>query len=62
MKMGVWSHGVIKEANNSNHGGISYIIGVMKMGRLIMWNTRQIHNTPITTKQYLRGQIKKGTR
>ena len=50
---GPWLHCVIKEANNSGHSGRSFIIRVAKMGRLIMWNTRHICSTSITTEQYL---------
>ena len=33
---------VIEEANNSDHNGKSYIVRVMKTGRLIMWNTKHM--------------------
>ena len=52
-------HSVIEEANNSDHNGRSYIVRVIKMGRLIMWNTRHICSIPITTEQYHWEQIKR---
>ena len=54
-------HGVIEEANNSDHRGISYIIRVMKMGRLITQNIRHICSITIPTEQYLWEWIKKET-
>ena len=50
---GPWIHGVIEEANNNGHIGRSYIITVMKTGRVITQNTRHICNTPIPPEQYL---------
>ena len=56
---GPWMHAVIEEANKSDHCGRSYIIRVMKTGRLVMWNTTHICNTPITMEQCHQEQIKK---
>ena len=55
---GPWTHRIIKEANNSEHNGRSYIIRVIKIEKFITQNTRHIHSAPITREQYLRGQIK----
>ena len=46
-------HRVIEEANSTDHNGWSYIIRVMKTGRLIMCHTMHICRTPVTTEQYL---------
>ena len=59
---GQWMHGVIKEANNTDLNGNSYIIKVTKTGRLIMCNMRHMCRTLITIEQDLWKQIKKGTR
>ena len=56
---GPWTHRVIKEANKSDYNGRSYIIKVLKMGRLIIWNIRHIYSTPIWTEQYHQEQIKR---
>ena len=58
---GPWMCGVIKEANRGDQNGRSYVFRVTKTGRLIILNTRHMHNTPINTEQYLQEQIKKGT-
>ena len=50
---GPWIHSVVEEANGTDHQRQSFIIRVMKGGRLIMHNMRHIHSTPITTEQYL---------
>ena len=50
---GSWMHRVIEEASSSEHNQRSYIVRVMKTDRLMTWNTRYLHNTPITTQQYL---------
>ena len=42
-----------------DHNGRSYTVTVMKTGKLIMQNTRQICSTPIPIEQYLQEQIKK---
>ena len=55
-------HRVIKEANSSDLNGRSYIIRVMKTGRIITWDIRHICSTQVTTEQYLLEQMKKGTR
>ena len=52
-------HGVMEEANGSDHNEQSFTIWVMKTGRCIMQNTKDIHRTPITTEQYFHEQIKK---
>ena len=54
-------YGVIEEANSSNQKGWSSVIWVMRRGRLIAQNTKQIYSTPITTEQCLLEQIKKAT-
>ena len=54
LKMGgPWTPGVIEAATNSNHRGRSYILGVMKMERMIIWKTKHICSAPINTEQYL---------
>ena len=59
---GSWTYGVIKEAYSSDHRMWSYIIRVMKMGRLITQNMIDICSTLITIRQYLWEHIKKGYR
>ena len=58
---GKWIHGVIVEVNSTDHNGWSYIVRVMKMGRIITYNTRHICKTLLSVKQYLWEQIKKWT-
>ena len=45
----------------TDHQEQSYIIRVMKTGRLITCNKRHICSIPITTEQYLWEQFKKET-
>ena len=52
-------HGVMEEANGSDHSRCLYIVWVMKTGRLSTHNTKHIHNTTIPLEQYLCEQIKK---
>ena len=47
---GPWTHGIVKETNGTYHQEQSYIILVMKTGRLIMSNMVHIHSTPVTTE------------
>ena len=54
-------HGIIEEANNTDHNGWSYIIRVIKTGRLITCDMRDICRMLITMEQYLWEQIKKRT-
>ena len=56
-----WRHGLIEDANSIDHNGITYIIEVTKMGRLITCKLRHIYSTAITMEWYLQEQIKKGT-
>ena len=58
---GPWTQGIMEEMNDTDQPRWSYIIRVMKTGRLIMCNTRHICRTPTTIEQYLWEQIKKGT-
>ena len=44
---GPWMLRVIREANTSDHRGNSYIISVMKMGRLITWDLRHVNSTSV---------------
>ena len=48
-----WIYEVIQEANKSDFNGRSYIVRVVKTGRLKIQNTRHIYSTPITTKKYI---------
>ena len=58
----LWTPGVIKEANKSDHRGRSYFIRVMKMGKLIMQNIRHIQH-PINCRVVPLGTDgKKGSR
>ena len=43
---GPWTHDMILEGNSTDHNRQSYIVRVTKIGRLIMYNTRDIHMTP----------------
>ena len=54
-------HGTIEEANSSDHRGRSYIIRVVKTGRLITQDMRYIGSTLVTTEQYLLVQVKRTT-
>ena len=53
-------HGVIVKPHNSNYRGHSYTIWVMKTGRVIMWNSKHISCTIITSEEYLQEQVQKG--
>ena len=53
-----WIHKVIKEVSNSDHTGRTYIVRVIKMGRLIMWKRRHIWSTP-EVKRVPQEQIEK---
>ena len=57
-----WIHGVIGEANGSDHKGQSCMIEIMKTGKLIIWNRKYLCNISITMKQYICKQIKKAAR
>ena len=43
---GLWTHGVTVKPNNDDHRGYSYIMQVMKTGRLTMLNLRIYTTTP----------------
>ena len=53
-----WMHGVIKEVIYSYCRGRAYIIRMIEMGKLIMWNTRHICSTPLTKEQLSLGTDK----
>ena len=53
-----WMHRVIEEGNGSGYKGWSYIILVIKTGRLITWNIKGINSTPVIIKQYLHKYIR----
>ena len=50
---------VTVEANGSDHRGHSYNVLVMKTGRLITCNTKQICSTTISSERYMHEQMKK---
>ena len=56
---GPWTHGIVEEANCTDHHGWGPTSSVMKPDRLIMCNRRHICSTLIT-QQYFLEQIKKG--
>ena len=45
-----WMHGMIIEGNSEDHQGWSYQVLVMKMGRVIIWNTKHIRHIPVTVE------------
>ena len=56
---GHWMHSFIIEDNRNGHGGQSYWVWVMKMGRIIIQNMEHIRHTPVTIEHYLGEQIAK---
>ena len=56
---GPWKHWMIVESNSADHSKKSYKIRVIKTGRVMIVNTRQIQQTLTMTEQYLREQMVK---
>ena len=56
-----WTHGIIVEANSTDHNSQSYTMRVTKMDRLNTHNIRHMCKTLKTVKQYLLEEIIGGT-
>ena len=55
---GHWTCGIGKEVKGTDHHGWSYMIGLMKSGKLIRCNMRHVQNTD-NKRKYIMEQIKK---